>query len=73
MRLLPWEYFFTRFDAHTFHDLYTPFWVANIVLLVALVVLYNARTRALHRHALITCVVIEAPPIVRVEDRFPSC
>lgn len=51
MRLLPWEYFFTRFDAHTFHDLYTPFWVSTVVLLVALVVLYNTRTRALHRHA----------------------
>ena len=51
MRLLPWEYLFTRFDTHTFHDLYTPFWVSTIVLLVLLVVLYNARTRALHRHA----------------------
>ena len=37
--------------AHTFPDLYTPLWVASLVLLVVLVVLYNARTRALHRHA----------------------
>ena len=51
MRLLPWEYFFTRFDTHTFRDLYTPFWVSTLVLLVVLVVLYNARTRTLHRHA----------------------
>ena len=51
MRLLPWEYFFTRFDAHRFHDIYTPTWVATIGLLVALVVLYNIRTKALHRHA----------------------
>ena len=51
MRLLPWEYLFTRFDAHAFSDLYTPFWVSTIVLLVLLVVLYNVRTRALHRHA----------------------
>ena len=51
MRLLPWEYLFTRFSAHTTPDLYTPFWVATLVLLVALIVLYNVRTRALHRHA----------------------
>jgi hypothetical protein len=51
VRLLPWEYLFTRFSAHTFPDLYTPLWVASLVLLVVLVVLYNTRTRALHRHA----------------------
>jgi len=51
VRLLPWEYLFTRFSAHTFPDIYTPLWVATLVLLVALVLLYNARTRALHRHA----------------------
>ena len=51
MRLLPWEYLFTRFSVHTFPDLYTITWVSTLVLLVALVLLYNARTRALHRHA----------------------
>jgi hypothetical protein len=51
VRLLPWEYFFKPFDAHTFPDLYTPMWVASIALLVTLVILYNVRTRALHRHA----------------------
>ena len=51
MRLLPWEYFFTRFSAHTFPDIYTITWVTTIVLLIGLVILYNARTRALHRHA----------------------
>ncbi|HET9614234.1 MAG TPA: hypothetical protein VFP22_05450 [Candidatus Limnocylindrales bacterium] len=51
MRLLPWDYLFTRFNTHTFPDLYTPMWVASLVLLVILVVLYNTRTRALHRHA----------------------
>ena len=51
MRLLPWDYLFTRFSVHTFPDLYTPMWVASLVLLVILVVLYNVRTRALHRHA----------------------
>jgi hypothetical protein len=51
VRLLPWEYLFTRFSAHTLPDLYTPLWVATLVLLIGLVVLYNVRTRALHRHA----------------------
>jgi hypothetical protein len=51
VRLLPWDYLFTRFSAHTLPDLYTPFWVATLVLLVGLIVLYNVRTRALHRHA----------------------
>ena len=51
VRLLPWEYLFTRFSAHTTPDLYTPFWVATLVLLVVLVILYNVRTRTLHRHA----------------------
>jgi hypothetical protein len=50
VRLLPWEYLFTRFNTHTFPDLYTPMWVASGALLVVLVVLYNTRTRALHRH-----------------------
>jgi hypothetical protein len=51
VRLLPWEYLFTRFDTHRFPDLYTPMWVASLVLLVGLILLYNLRTRALHRHA----------------------
>ena len=51
MRRLPWEYLFSRFDVHTFPDLYTPLWVASLALLVVLGVLYNVRTKALHRHA----------------------
>jgi uncharacterized membrane protein len=51
VRLLPWDYLFTRFGAHTFPDIYTITWVATIVLLVGLILLYNTRTRALHRHA----------------------
>ena len=50
MRLLPWEYLFTRFNTHTFPDLYTLTWVSTVVLLGLLIVLYNTRTRALHRH-----------------------
>jgi hypothetical protein len=51
VRLLPWEYLFTRFDAPTSPDIYTITWVATVALLIALVILYNVRTRALHRHA----------------------
>ena len=51
MRLLPWEYLFTRFSAHTYPDIYTPLWVATLALLIGLVILYNGRTRTLHRHA----------------------
>jgi uncharacterized membrane protein len=51
VRLPPWEYFFVPFTPHTFPDLFTPTWVAALALLVGLVILYNIRTRALHRHA----------------------
>ncbi|HET9345258.1 MAG TPA: hypothetical protein VFO05_06115 [Candidatus Limnocylindrales bacterium] len=51
MHLPPWEYLFLPFNPHTFPDLFTPTWVVSLVLLAALVVLYNVRTRALHRHA----------------------
>jgi hypothetical protein len=47
----PWDYLFVPFNPHTFPDLFTPMWVASLVLLAVLVVLYNVRTRALHRHA----------------------
>lgn len=51
MQLAPWDYLFTPFNPHTFPDLFTPMWVASLILLGVLVVLYNVRTRALHRHA----------------------
>src|SRR5207244_10786125 len=47
----PWEYLFRPFNPHLFPDLFTPTWVASLVLLIGLVVLYNVRTKALHRHA----------------------
>ena len=49
---LPWEYLFERFEDDTFPDIFNPIWVASLVLLVALIVLYVLRTRALHRHRL---------------------
>ena len=49
--LPPWEYLFTAFNSKNFPDLFHPTWIASLVLLIALIVLYNVRTRRLHRHA----------------------
>jgi membrane protein implicated in regulation of membrane protease activity len=49
--LPPWQYLFLPFTPHNFPDLFTPVWAASLVLLAVLVILYNVRTRALHRHA----------------------
>src|SRR3972149_5834381 len=54
MTMLPWQYFFVAFDKRNFPDLFDPTWIASLVLLVVLIVLYNLRTRALHRHRLYT-------------------
>lgn len=54
MTLPPWEYLFLPFSRTNFADLYDPTWIASLVLLAILVVLYNVRTRALHRHRLYT-------------------
>jgi len=51
VRLAPWDYLFLPFTPHNFPDLFSPMWIASLALLVTLVVLYNVRTRALHRHA----------------------
>jgi hypothetical protein len=48
--LPPWDYLFLSFNSHNFPDLFRPTWVGALLLLGALVVLYNLRTRALHRH-----------------------
>ena len=50
MTLLPWEYLFVPFNSDNFPDIFHPTWIASLVLLVVLIVLYNVRTRALHRH-----------------------
>jgi hypothetical protein len=49
--LAPWEYLFKSFSHDNFPDIFHPTWIAALVLLVVLTVLYNLRTRALHRHA----------------------
>lgn len=50
--LFPWDYLWVSFNKVNFPDLFDPVWVASLVLLVVLVVLYNVRTRQLHRHRL---------------------
>jgi hypothetical protein len=52
--LLPWDYLWIGFNKLNFPDLFNQVWVASLVLLVVLIVLYNVRTRALHRHRLYT-------------------
>jgi RsiW-degrading membrane proteinase PrsW (M82 family) len=46
----PWEYLFDAFNSRNFPDLFWPVTIASIVLLAAYVILYNIRTRQLHRH-----------------------
>jgi hypothetical protein len=50
VRLPPWEYLDIEFTRQNFPDIFTPIWVAALVFLVLTVVLYNVRTRQLHRH-----------------------
>ena len=52
LKLLPWQYLFEPFDDSTFPDIFNPIWIAALVMLVVLIVLYVLRTRALHRHRL---------------------
>ena len=54
MTLPPWEYLWLPFSRALFPDVYDAIWISSLVLLVVLVVLYNVRTRALHRHRLYT-------------------
>ena len=52
MTLAPWDYLFSSFNSGNFPDIFHPTWIASIVLLAVLTILYNVRTRALHRHAI---------------------
>ena len=45
-----WDYLFLPFNSTNFPDLFQPVWIAALVLLIVLIVLYSVRTRALHRH-----------------------
>jgi hypothetical protein len=48
--LAPWEYLFESFSSQNFPDLFHPTWIASLILLVVLVVLYVVRTRQLLKH-----------------------
>jgi hypothetical protein len=48
--LFPLDYLFIPFNTLNFPDLFDAIWVTSLVLLVVLVILYNVRTRRLHRH-----------------------
>jgi hypothetical protein len=48
--LAPWDYLFLSFNHRNFPDLFHPTWIASLVLLVVLGVLYTTRTKALRRH-----------------------
>ena len=50
MTLLPWEYLFLAFSRTNFTDIYDLTWISAVVLFLVTIVLYNLRTRALHRH-----------------------
>jgi hypothetical protein len=52
LKQLPWEYFWEAFSPDNFPDLFDPLWIGSGVLLIALIVVYVLRTRALHRHRL---------------------
>jgi phosphatidylserine synthase len=50
VRLGALDYLNKQFTLQNFPDIFTPIWVAAALLLVGQVVLYNVRTRQLHRH-----------------------
>jgi hypothetical protein len=50
VKLAPWEYLFESFNAFNFPDLFWPTVWASVAGLVIVVILYNVRTRQLHRH-----------------------
>ncbi len=50
MKLAPWEYLFESIKDFNFPDLFWPTVWTSLIGIVAVVVLYNVRTRQLHRH-----------------------
>ena len=77
MTLPPWEYLFMSFNSRNFPDLFDPIWIASAVLLVVLIVLYNVRTRALHKHRSVPrhvgVAVVDRPDHVLPADRSGRC
>ncbi|HEX5467038.1 MAG TPA: hypothetical protein VFW92_10245 [Candidatus Limnocylindrales bacterium] len=50
MTLAPWEYLLLQFDSVNFPDIFWAIVVASIVLLAGQVIVYNVRSRQLHRY-----------------------
>ena len=51
MKLGPLDYLGrVEFDSTNFPDIFNPIWVAALMLFVGQIVLYNVRSRQLHRH-----------------------
>jgi phosphatidylserine synthase len=50
VRLGPLDYLRIEFTQQNFPDIFTPIWVAALVLLIGQILLYNIRSRQLHRH-----------------------
>lgn len=50
MTLPPWEYIFLSFSRDNMPDVYDLSWIAAVSLIVVFTVVYNVRTRQLHRH-----------------------
>jgi ABC-type Na+ efflux pump permease subunit len=48
--LPPWDYLFTTFNDVLFPDLFNAIWISSLVGILAMVILYNVRTRQLRRH-----------------------
>jgi hypothetical protein len=46
----PWDYLFLSFSQPNFGLIFHPTWIASVAFLLLTIVLYWARTRALHRH-----------------------
>jgi hypothetical protein len=52
VKLWPWEYLFKPYAGWSVPDLYGPLVWASIIALIGTIVVYNVRTRQLHRHAI---------------------
>ena len=50
MTLPPWEYLFATFNDVVFPDLFNLIWIVSLLGILAVVILYNVRTRQLRRH-----------------------
>jgi len=50
VKLGPLDYLSREFTFQNFPDIFTPIWVAALVMLVVQIVLYNIRSAQLHRH-----------------------